>query len=735
MTRHRFIEFDEFIKSTFSAKASDFSSRKETRVASEREFKKMRAYILSLYRGVTVKHSFVTRTGQYVDCVPFEQQPSLRGSASRLREAEKIVASPPPPPASPERTTDDSAVLAGRLVGVGLRDEFGNEMDCPEGCIPMRRITLELLTTFKRLSDFFAKPSPPRTIPPLTNRDSRQDVEYQYATGYQYVANQGVQSNINLWSPLTTPETEHSLSQIWVEGEAPDRNEDHLQSIEMGWIVSPRYYKTDEACLFVFYTADGHSRGCYNVECPGFVQKDNSIPLGTTGYFKDFSSLGGTQCQFTAGIFLYPYNYWYVYVDDKFLGYYPISAFANNPYNNQLTRYSNLIQFGGEIACLATPYPQMGSGLFAQRFYGYAAYQADIQYATLENAIEPTKLTQITPNPIDFTALIYTSGRTQKIYFGGPGRLYLVYHREDDLFTAYYDGFQWAGDTKIKDQTGGIAPRSSAHPAATVYEAHLYLIYKGVDSDHDLRTAYFDGRRWYGDEKIKDQPGGIGPRSKHAPAAAVYTVNGKKRLYLAYRGSSDDNEKIYTAYYEEGKWYGDESIKEQSGNVIAPRSRWSPALAVCTVNGQERLYLVYTDADTGELYMTYFDGSSWYHNSRITVSGRSLVNSHPGPNACVYNNLLYVVVLGQPDRSGGVIYYDGYQWHVESTFEDNTSSAPSAIRYNTRLYLAYRTSSDDDDLSTGYCDDSVWHASGTIKSQSGEKINPRSTGSPGMAVY
>ena len=48
---------------------------------------------------------------------------------------------------------------------LNLTDSYGNAIFCPHGTIPMTRLTLERLTTFRTLSDFFAKR--PRSLGPL----------------------------------------------------------------------------------------------------------------------------------------------------------------------------------------------------------------------------------------------------------------------------------------------------------------------------------------------------------------------------------------------------------------------------------------------------------------------------------------------------------------------------------------------------------------------------------------
>jgi hypothetical protein len=58
METSNFITFDEFMKGTANARHEDFVARGA--VVSERaEFEKMRRHILSLYEGVSAKHSFI----------------------------------------------------------------------------------------------------------------------------------------------------------------------------------------------------------------------------------------------------------------------------------------------------------------------------------------------------------------------------------------------------------------------------------------------------------------------------------------------------------------------------------------------------------------------------------------------------------------------------------------------------------------------------------------------------
>jgi hypothetical protein len=156
-------------------------------------------------------------------------------------------------------------------------------------------------------------------------------------------------------------------------------------------------------------------------------------------------------------------------------------------------------------------------------------------------------------------------------------RLYLVYKGEDSntLYTAYFDGNRWYGNAKISDQPGKISPESNYNPGFAVYNNRLYLVYKGEGSN-TLYTAYFDGTRWYGNEKISDQPGKISPESDYNPGVAVYD----NRLYLVYKGEGSNT--LYTAYFDGTKWYGNDKISDQPGG-ISPESNYNPGVAVFTM--------------------------------------------------------------------------------------------------------------------------------------------------------
>jgi hypothetical protein len=157
-----FVSFGEFIKATTAAAFADYKDREGVAVKSEKDFEAMKAHIVDLYQGVTPTHSYMTPDGQYIDCIPFAQQPGLRNAAAH----EKVMPVPPPAPAAPPGGLDGKPTVPAKPAGQGGKDPFGNERSCPKGSIPMPRVTLETMTRFPTLDAFFGrglKKAPPQT--------------------------------------------------------------------------------------------------------------------------------------------------------------------------------------------------------------------------------------------------------------------------------------------------------------------------------------------------------------------------------------------------------------------------------------------------------------------------------------------------------------------------------------------------------------------------------------------
>ncbi len=154
-----------YLDSIQSAAYAEYAAKARAKVVNEHAFAEMKAHILQLYQGVEAVNSFSDEGGGVFDCIPVEQQPALRGSTGR-------PLTPPTLPAGFGDEPDDAASTS--LIESPLRpdrkDQHGNLMYCPDGTIPMRRVTLDDLTRFETLHDFFSKGA--RAEPPSAARSA-----------------------------------------------------------------------------------------------------------------------------------------------------------------------------------------------------------------------------------------------------------------------------------------------------------------------------------------------------------------------------------------------------------------------------------------------------------------------------------------------------------------------------------------------------------------------------------
>lgn len=414
-TRPRFVDFQHFISEVAAARALDYVGKDQARVRDEGAFNEMKAYVLDLYRGIQVRHSFAD-SDHAVDCVPFEQQPGLRRASDEEKRSARTLARPAPGPAVRETgPVPGKTQTLDLTLHAGKRDAFRNEMTCPKGTIPMRRVTLREIVRFPTLSDFLhagkiddgSLDRRPEQKPGIGS--------HYYARGLQFVDNLGGDAWLNVWSPTVEPH-QMSLSQLWVVGsEGSDK-----QTVEAGWQVYPDKWGSSKAALFIYYTADDYNKtGCYNLQCDGFVQVANNVYLGSG--FNHYSATGGGQWGFnlqwkrnTDG------NWWLFYRGPGSyiaVGYYKSSLFANG----SLAARGEKIAFGGEDSS-APDALQMGSGEKASAGWQKAAFQNKIFYIDTKIVSQWTSL-----NPQEIVHDCYTADIHNiagswgtYLYFGGP---------------------------------------------------------------------------------------------------------------------------------------------------------------------------------------------------------------------------------------------------------------------------------------------------------------------------
>lgn len=403
-----------------AATAQEFQER----VANATELRRMREFLTNRVETSSIVAHFVSPDGSEVDCVDIYRQPALLQPEMRGHQIEFQPGSWPSLPEASRRLGEERAEPVSTELGLG----------CPEGSVPIPRITLDTLRRFRTLDDFFKKvPShlenavdkraveAPQDLAqygePLPLRDGPTSL-HQYAHAYQVVSNLGAHSILNLWSPFVERSNEFSLSQIWVlRGSGKN-----LETVEAGWQVFRDLYGDSRAHLFIYYRPDT-TGGCYNNTCGKFVQVSSTITPGT-GY-SAYSTLDGPQQ--TIALFLYKdgaSGHWWLRHGDTWVGYWPRSLFDAGGLRDRADK----VDFGGEIIDRQIggwhTRTDMGSGRFPSAGFGRAAYHRGIVFVDTAGASRHVSLIPSRTDTYCYDIVLGTStasGWQRHFYFGGPG--------------------------------------------------------------------------------------------------------------------------------------------------------------------------------------------------------------------------------------------------------------------------------------------------------------------------
>ncbi|XP_019418632.1 PREDICTED: uncharacterized protein LOC109329423 [Lupinus angustifolius] len=339
--------------------------------------------------------------GDIIDCVLFHDQPAF--DLPELKDQKTTLKLPEWPMGynSSEDTTT-------RVESIQLWSSSGEE--CPEGTVPILRTTEEDLFRVSNITRFGKK-----DIQDTMDLHSYAIVSIR---GDQY---HGAKTNINVWAPITEP-TEFSLAQMWLVSGTYDAKD--LNTIEVGWQVYPQRYGSYNPRLFGYWTRDAYqTTGCYNTQCPGFVQTNKRITLGAA--IKPISSYNGKQFEIDLLVSKDPNigDWWLIYGSGIQIGYWPSSLFTG------LESHAERLQFGGEIVNSGVnehTTTQMGSGHFAEEGFGKAAYFKNLNLVNSFNEFIPIPVTNLElivdhPNCYNLSLLSNNDFGTH-FYYGGPGR-------------------------------------------------------------------------------------------------------------------------------------------------------------------------------------------------------------------------------------------------------------------------------------------------------------------------
>ncbi|XP_038722353.1 uncharacterized protein LOC120014465, partial [Tripterygium wilfordii] len=365
--------------------------------------------------GCRLWSNFKSPDGDIIDCVLIHNQPAfdhplLKNHTIQMR---------------PSSFPKEDTIFRRESKGGSFKQVWHSKGSCPEGTIPIKRVTEEEILKASSIQRFGMKEPgtfPPSSSPGVVGNNPDEDDKHEYAMarvqGGKYY---GAKSTMNVWKPFVQYPFEFSLAEMWLM--AGPRAE--LNSVEVGWHVYPFINKDHQPRLFVYWTRDGYlSTGCYNLKCPGFVQTNKHITLGTS-ILEPISTYGGKQFDVTAHIWKEPEdgNWWLsINEDDNFLGYWPASLFTH------LKDSASCVNWGGEILDVKVngthTITDMGSGHFAEKGYRKASYFKNIQVADETNTLlTPQGTIATATHESCYNIKLYEGSPNwgTSFYYGGPG--------------------------------------------------------------------------------------------------------------------------------------------------------------------------------------------------------------------------------------------------------------------------------------------------------------------------
>ena len=311
---------------------------------------------------LAVVKTTTTQNGNTIDWIPIESQGEIANAPS----------SPPTAMAAGSSTTPLSEL------------EVDGAEKGPPGTVPILRQDLALLNPDQSLKERLSKSAPPAES---SGADKNVSQSHWYALSDQTVDNNGASGLFSLYHAYVQSSGDFSLIQTAVSREnvpLPGSTNGVRQTCEAGWINEPA--QVAQPHLFTFFTTDGYANvgdkiGGWNTDVKGWIQVDNTFYPGMI--FPNTSVVGGSQYELQIQYTLYQGNWW-LYVQDRYIGYYPGSLYSTNisDASATLADHASSNAFYGEIYQQESNFTttDMGSGEFASTGWGKSAYIRKLSY-------------------------------------------------------------------------------------------------------------------------------------------------------------------------------------------------------------------------------------------------------------------------------------------------------------------------------------------------------------------
>ncbi|XP_052176659.1 uncharacterized protein LOC127790962, partial [Diospyros lotus] len=227
---------------------------------------------------------------------------------------------------------------------------------------------------------------------PLTN-----DLQYAQISQKAGIYH-GAKATINVWNPKIEAGAggEYSISHVSVLSMDIRASPPGLNFVEAGWIVSPGMFNDTRTRFFAYWTTDNSlTTGCFNLNCPGFVQTTQKFAMGSA-------------------------------IE-------PLSIYDGPSYNIAMAIYKPMggtyVTWGGEIINSRSAEhhtaTQMGSGHFPGEGYRKASYFGKLKVIDdTETEKEPDDLEVVVSNSRCYDVHIQDNKTVSYglvFFYGGPG--------------------------------------------------------------------------------------------------------------------------------------------------------------------------------------------------------------------------------------------------------------------------------------------------------------------------
>ncbi|XP_031473135.1 uncharacterized protein LOC116245747 [Nymphaea colorata] len=324
-----------------------------------------------------------TEEGDVIDCVHIYAQPAFDNPLLK----DHVIKTKP-------KGLEVTKELLPQSHGAGIK----NQRRCPQGTVPILR---QLTNGHNALN---IPPSYSTNANAISNSEDYREfaaVRGQYASEVL-----GAVGNLNIWKPEVEP-NEYSASRIIVLSGTSDGQlyQDHILA---GWIVFPSKFSDSQPRFYTHWQANG-TAGCFNLDCPGFVQVS---PKQVFGGSLPASAYKKIQIHIFVGIFKDEHGNWWLQFNQDPIGYWPGSLF---PY---LSSGANSTEWGGEILNTRPggnrSTTQMGSGHPWFEGFRSAAYISSMRYVDRDDEKQQLQVVNVD----SITPFVTNEGCNQAAYYG-----------------------------------------------------------------------------------------------------------------------------------------------------------------------------------------------------------------------------------------------------------------------------------------------------------------------------